>query len=64
MAELLMPKIGLAMTEGLLTEWAVSPGNDFSEAYSSQPREEADKLPLEADCDHRVIDGADAARLL
>ena len=25
--ELLMPKLGLTMTEGMLTEWAVAPGD-------------------------------------
>ncbi len=30
MADLLMPKLGLTMTEGLLTEWRVEPGRPFS----------------------------------
>ena len=30
MADLVMPKLGLTMTEGLLAEWRVGPGDAFA----------------------------------
>lgn len=52
MAELVMPKFGLTMTEGLLTEWAVAVGSEFSRGdvlFSVETEKVVNEVEAEAD---------------
>lgn len=56
MADLVMPKIGLTMTEGLLSEWHVAPGDNFSKGqllYTVETEKVANEV--EAENDGRLI---------
>lgn len=52
MGELLMPKLGLTMTEGLLSEWHVAPGQCFSAGdilFTVETEKVANEVEAEAD---------------
>ncbi len=52
MAELVMPKFGLTMTEGLLSEWHVGPGDAFSAGqllYTVETEKVANEVEAESD---------------
>lgn len=52
MAELVMPKLGLTMTEGTLSEWLVAPGDRFSAGqvlYTVETEKVANEVEAEVD---------------